>query len=188
MKFNSLQDLLKAQKVWKNTDGDDAGGASATPAATPKADPKPSDELTASQKANVQLQIDEAVKAAIATAQASWEASVKEAEDKERGEFEKLYNDLKPKHDNLEKQVAKLNKVVTAEIKAKVEKLPPSLKPLFDLVGDDQEAQLEFLQKASEVSGELGEPIETPPKSDKKKESELETEALAQRASTGLYS
>ncbi len=156
------------------------------PANTPPAEePK----LTKEQQKAIDAQIKAATEAAVQAAEEKWKKEQEKADEEAKGEFEKLYNAMKPKFEAQEAELEMLRAIVDAEIQLKASKLPEELKPLYELVGDDREAQLKWLQKAGDFKGKLGDPApDTPPEGTPKSAKERDAEALQTRAATGFYS
>lgn len=190
-----LSNILDAQRLLRTVEGDEGGGGGAAgaddqPKATPKTVTPPKDDdvkFDAKQQTAVDAIVKTQVKTAIDAAKAEWEASQKKAEDEKKGEFQKLYTELQPKYEELEKEAVALRKVVDTEIEAKAKLLPEGLTALMPS-GDDRIAKLDWLQKAGTFKGDLGAPPPEPPTPDKKTQQEEFKSAVAARKNTGLYS
>lgn len=187
-----LKNILLAQRVLKNAEGEGEGGGGTPPKADPppvtppKVDP-PADPPK--PKTPPVEDTDVKIKEAVETAKAEWEAEQQKKADEEKGEFENLYTDLKPKYEAIEKEVKQLRKIVDAEIKLREDKLSDDLKQLMP-VTDDRAVKLEWLQKASGVKKVLGDPPNEPPDGadDARSDDEKLKEAMEARVATGVYS
>jgi hypothetical protein len=145
-------------------------------------------ELTAAQKAVIAKQLKDATTEAVNQAKAEWELAKKEAEAKEQGKFQELYEGLQAKHTELEAEVVKLREIVDAEIEAKAATLGDDLKPLYELVSEDREARLKWLSKASALPAKLGDAVPLPPKPGTKEFEAVVAEITEQRVNSGVYS
>ena len=165
------------KKYAVSTDNEDEYVLQAAPPADP---PKPSEELTPAQKRAIAAQLKEEKEAAVKEARANWELERKTEEDKKKGEFQKLYEELEPKYASLEQEVNALRAIVDAEIEQKASALPEELQPLYEMVGENRDSRLKWLQKASSLQpAKLGEAPPRPPKPGTK-EAEAELREIEQ--------
>lgn len=154
----------------------------------PSVSPQPKDEKAVGiTREQADAEIQAAVTAATTAARTAFE---KEEADKaaiEKGEYQKLYEEMKPKYEALEKEVTTLGGLIDSEIETRAAKLPDNLKKLYE-IATDRDTKLTFLRNAGDIKGDLNDPPDPPPDEARQSTKEAKESAMAARQSTGVYS